>query len=271
VEALWTWFNNGLVQSDIISPLIGAVLGVLFAGFSSAPQGQSNALSVQTTTNIYTTVYIDRGSKSSGSTDDGWSYLVAFGIVVVVTTWGYSYYSTAILDLWSELLFTCFSFVFATAVISSLKGQFSSLDWVGYVGAPLAALLLCLYFISLAQQGVIAGASEAAHAYFQAYGITGIWDFYKALSKSQIDWTILQLAGVLAGVLCTLAATLRALHYLALMNQRGDSFLDSFWRWVVRITLPISKRRSMVGLIVIAIVSWLSLKGFLFQFVSRWN
>lgn len=267
MDTLSDWFNNTLVQSDIISPLIGAVLGVVFAGFSSAPQGQGRAPSVHTTTIIYKTIYIHHGNKTSGGPDDIWPYLIACGMVLVLTIWGYSCYSAVILGLWSKLLFTCLSFALAIAVISLLKGQFSSWDWAGYVGIPLAALALCLYFISLAQQYLIPGASEAA----RSYGIRHAWDYYNVLSHDQANWIVFQLVGVMAGVLCTLASAIRAIHYLALMNQRAENFLDPFWRLLVRMTLPASKTSSMIGLLILMAFSWFSLSGYLFHFVKSWN
>ena len=37
IYAFVTWVNNPLVQSAVISPLVGAILGLLFGGFNNTP------------------------------------------------------------------------------------------------------------------------------------------------------------------------------------------------------------------------------------------
>ena len=269
MDALWAWFNNALVQSDIISPLIGAILGTLFAGLSSPPtQTQGSAPTFNTTINNYYTYYIhhgDNGNRRSSGADDIWPYILFLFIVTAVTIWGYSSYSDVILNLWSQTLYTCLAFVVATAVISFAKGQFSSWDWVWYIAISLGMIGLCLHFIDLAQHGIIPGAREAA----LSYGLRGAIDFYGILSQAQKYWILGQFIGVVAGVIASVIAALRAVLYLSLMNQRGNSFLAPLWRGIARITYPLSTSMAMAGLVLMAGLSWVSLDGYLYELAMR--
>ncbi|MEZ6875910.1 hypothetical protein [Enterobacter sp. KBR-315C3_2022] len=86
MEAFITWINNPLVQSTIKSPLVGAILGLLFGGFNTPPSPAAPATVQQTVIIFRQTVMVNQRGGSSSSSDDIWGYIAALFIVVAVVT-----------------------------------------------------------------------------------------------------------------------------------------------------------------------------------------
>ncbi|MNK94251.1 hypothetical protein D3C87_1144460 [compost metagenome] len=248
MQALQAWFNDPIVQSVVISPLVGAVLGVLFAGLNGSPSPNAPITVQQTTVIFNKTVVVNENRQRSGSPDDVWLYLFALVAAVAGTTWGYSRYASEILAHWSTGLFACLAFILAAGIASALRGQYSNLEWAGYIFAPCIAVAFSLYLASLAERGIIPGGRDAAQQ-------NGLFDFYfRILKEEHRIWILFQLLGVALGVVAALTATLRSIHYLALMNQRATGNLSKIWRSVAWITL-FSARSSGIFIVLIAIFS----------------
>jgi len=255
LDAFVAWFNDPLVQSVIISPLIGAILGVLFAGLNNPPSSAAPATVQQTVVIFKQTVVVKQGGGKSSSQDDGWVYLFAIMAVVAGVTWGYSRYANEILGYWLSGLFSCTAFILAATVASAARGQYSSSEWGWYIFAPLIAVCFSFYLVHLAQAAVVEGAREAAQRH-------GFVDFYfRVLKDEHRMWILLQIGGVLFGVIATLAATLRSAHYLALMNQRANGGLSSLWHFLARITYFSARIEGIVLLVFAVGVSYFMLSG----------
>lgn len=263
MEALVTWFNDPLVQSVIISPLVGAILGVLLAGLNSPPASAAPATVQQTVIVFKQTIVVKQTEGKSTSSDDGLVYLFALIAVVAGITWGYSRYATEILGYWLSGLFSCTAFILSAGIASSIRGQYSSAEWGWYIFAPMAAVGFSFYLVHLAQVAIISGAREAAQGH-------GFIDFYfNVLKDEHRTWLLLQIAGVFLGVLATLAATLRSVHYLALMNQRTNSGLSSLWHFIARITLFSARIEGVVFLLFAVGVSYFTLSGDAYEFLRN--
>lgn len=260
MQALATWFNDPLVQSVVISPLVGAILGVLFAGLNSAPSSSAPATVQQTTIVFKQTIVVSQGGRRSSSSDDAWGYLFAFVAVVAGITWGYSRYAEEILGYWLSGLFSCTAFILSAGVASAMRGQFSSSEWAWYIFAPIIAVSFSFYLLHLAQLGIVPGAREAAQRH-------GFFDFYfNTLKEEHRMWLLLQIVGVFLGVVAAIAATLRSVHYLALMNQRANGGLPAVWYFLARITYFSARTGSIFLLLFAAGISYLMLSGDAYEF-----
>lgn len=260
MQALVTWFNDPLVQSVVISPLVGAILGVLFAGLNSSPPSTVPATVQQTVVIFKQTIVVKQKGTQSNSSDDAWVYLFALVAVVAGITWGYSRYTDEILAYWLSGLFSCTAFILSAGAASAIRGQYSSSEWGWYIFTPILAAGFSFYLLHLAQMGIIPGAREAAQRY-------GFFDFYfKALKEEHRMWLLLQIAGVFLGVVATIAATLRSVHYLSLMNQRTNGGLPSVWHFLARLTLFSAHTGGIFLLLFAAGTSYFMLSGDAYEF-----
>ncbi len=263
IYAFVTWVNNPLVQSAVISPLVGAILGLLFGGFNNTPSPAAPVTVQQTVITFRQTVVVNQGRGTSSSSDDVWAYLGALFLVVAVVIWGYSRYASDILHYWLSGVFSCTAFILAAGLASAIRGQYNSAEWGWYIFTPLVAVGASIYLTELAQAGIIAGAREAAFRY-------GIIDYYfDVLEDEHRIWILSQLFGVVMGIGATLAAALRSLHYLALMNQRASGTLSSLWFALARYTRFSARISGVVLLIMLLGAAYFMLSGQAYELWMR--
>jgi hypothetical protein len=252
---LLTWFNDPLIQSVIISPLVGAILGVLFAGLNSSPSSTAPITVQQTTIIFKQTIVVKQSRRNSNSSDDAWVYFFTLLAVVAGITWGYSKYSYEVLGYWQSGLFSCTAFIFSAGLVSAIRGQYSSSEWIWYIFTPILAASFSFYLVHLAQLAIVPGAREAAQSH-------GLIEFYfKILKDEHRIWLLLQIVGVLLGIFASIAAALRSVHYLALMNQRANGGLPSAWHSLARITLFSAHTEGVFLLLFAAGISYFLLSG----------
>lgn len=257
MEAFASWYNDPLVQSAVMSPLVGAMLGVLLAGFNAAPSPAAPATVKQTVIFFERSLAVDRLGERSGSPGDGrgWVCLAALAAVLAFITWGYSAYSSEIIACWQEGLFACTAFILCAGAVSAIRGQYSSAGWIWHIFAPILIVGCSFHLAELARTATVAGASEPP-------GARGFPEFYvEILEDEQRTWLLFQVAGILLGVYAALTATLRSLHYLALMNQRMGGGLSVLWRLLARITLPCARAGHIVLLLLAVGLSYFALSG----------
>ena len=263
MDAFIAWINNPLVQSAVISPLNGAILGLLFGGFNNSPPPAAPVTVQQTVITFRQTVVVNQSRGTSSSSDDVWAYLGALFLVVAVVIWGYSRYASDILHYWLSGVFSCTAFILAAGLASAIRGQYNSAEWGWYIFTPLVAVGASIYLTELAQAGIIAGAREAAFRY-------GIIDYYfDVLDDEHRIWILSQLFGVVMGIGATLAAALRSLHYLALMNQRASGTLSSVWFSLARYTRFSARASGVVLLIMLLGAAYFMLSGQAYELWMR--
>jgi len=209
------------------------------------------------------TIIVNQANGNSASREDGWTYLIALAALIAGITWGYSRYSTEILGYWLNGLFSSAAFIVSACIASAIRGQYSSSEWAWYIFAPVLFVVFSFYLIYLAQIGIIPNAREVAQ-------LNGFIDYYfKVLQDEHRTWLLLQIGGVFLGILATLTAASRSVHYLALMNQRTTGSLASFWHSLARITLFSGRRGGIIFLLVLTAASYLMLSGSVYEFVRK--
>lgn len=236
---------------------------MLFAGLNKSPPAAAPATVQQTVIVFKQTIVVKQSRGSASSSDDGMALFGAAFIVMALVIWGYSRYAHDILYYWTSGVLSCTAFILAAGLASAIRGQYSSAEWVWYIFTPLIAMSVSFYLIQLAQEGIITWAREAAFRY-------GIIDYYfDVLKDEQRIWILSQLFGVVMGIGATLAATLRSLHYLALMNQRASGTLSSLWFALARYTRFSARASGVVLLIMLLGAAYFMLSGQAYELWMR--
>ncbi|MFZ6722336.1 hypothetical protein [Undibacterium sp. Ji49W] len=263
MQALITWFNDPLVQSVVISPFVGAVLGILFAGLNNVPPSNAPVTVQQTIIVFKQTIVVHQNGQSSSSSNDVWAYFFGFALIVVGVTWGYSRYFDEILGYWLSGLFSCTTFILSAGIASAIRHQYSNPEWVWYIFVPVIAVGFGFYLLHLAQLGIIPNAREVAQKH-------SFLDFYlNALKNEHRMWLLFQIIGVFLGIVAGMAATLRSVYYLALMNQRANGALHAIWHFLARITYFSSRKEGIFLILLASGISYILLSGVAYKFWER--
>lgn len=221
------WFRDPAVQGLLLSPLIGAVMGLVLTAMM-APASDSTPIP-QTVSEIRV-VFVHRVQVERRTQDNG-SWILPGGIAcVLLLTWGYARYAEVAIFWWAIFTLTFISFNLAAAVTAAIRGELLG-AWLAYIAFPLAGLFGSLWLAASAKYRILSGAVEAATQY-------GFANFYlNVLSTSQRHWILTQAVGLLVSALGTLLAAARLTHYIALSNQRGSGLWATVWRriaWAAR-------------------------------------
>lgn len=248
--------NNSLMQSLLLSPLMGVVFAAVFSGLTSVPKG-TNATSVMVTKTVYRERVIyrngGRGHQNNGTSDDAMGLAIIAIAAMCFVVWKYATMYDQILSVLAIATLTIISFALTTIIISLIKGQYTSSDWYIYTLCPLAALFICLYLVVLAFNSFDPKIQEVALK-------ANVVDFYfKRLSEYGRNFILVHVLGVVAMVLTLLATMLAQIHYLSLMNLRGAVNNEGFWFWLAKLTSAMSHKRWLVGMVLLLVMSYVCL------------
>lgn len=258
------WVNNSLIQGAVISPLIGAVLGILFSSFT-APVPASSPVTVEQTKIVFVQkIIIQRRGRYRGK-DNPLGYIFVLLFVVAWIIWGYSRYVDYILYYWATSLLSCGAFILCAGVVSIIRGQFHSPEWGWYIFTPLIAVGVAFWLIQIAVAGIIPGIREFAlqHDFLNFY--------FNVLKNMHRYWLITQVFGVLLGIIATLIAVLRSVYYFALMSQRGEGALLFFWQFCAWHTRYVAGTSGILLLFFCLIGSYVMLDGYAYRFLQNFN
>jgi hypothetical protein len=261
-STLSNWINNPLIQSLLLSPLMGVFFAAVFSGFDRS-LGKNAPITVKETVREYRKIiYIEKEPKKAIK-NDPLTIVIGIMMCIVFLTWKYVANSEAILSYLLIFVFTMISFSITTILISLVKGHFNSKDWWFYTVFPLLLLIFCVYLLSLAWTSIDPKIIEIARKN------TAI-DFYiqKLTSHGQL-LVITQLIGVTLLFIIAIVSSLIELYYLALMNQRGQGFFRRLWILILQLTSKFSGRDTLIGSTLLSIGSFLLLKGYVTNWLAR--
>lgn len=238
MQTILDLIENATMQAWIWGPLMGVVFGVLFAGVTNSPTVNA-PVTVTQTKNIYITKTVVNQQRS-GSGDDGsgaMAVLIVVGLGLVFLVWQYAIHIDLVHDCLWAFLSTLLSFSLTTALISLIKGQFTSSSWGVYIVAPIAILAVCGGLLSLAKASFDPELTQLAsqHTFL---------DFYAhSLSAYGQFLMVFQVLGVALIFLVMVFTGVALLHYLALMNQRSYGPLQGFWMFLTGVTMFFSGKQ----------------------------
>ncbi|HAT1685321.1 TPA: hypothetical protein I8Y21_006174 [Klebsiella oxytoca] len=258
------WINSPLIQSVIISPLVGAVLGCLFSAFTS-PVSASAPVTVEQTKIIFVQKIIIQQRGGYKREDNPLAYVFGLVFMVAGILWGYSRYVNDILYYWATGLLSSGTFILSAGIVSAIRGQFHSPEWGWYIFTPLIAVAVAFWLIQFAVAGIIPGMREVALRH-------NVLDFYfNVLKDTHRGWLMMQVSGVLLGIIATLIAVLRSVYYFALMSQRAGGALFIFWRLCAWHTRYVAGTGGLLLLVFCLGASYIMLDGYAYLLWQNFN
>ncbi|TFB36277.1 hypothetical protein [Pseudomonas sp. F01002] len=223
--------TNANLQAWVWGPLMGVLCGVLFAGITNPPTVNAPVTVIQTTRTYITNLTTKGGSSGSASGEGAGAVFFALAIGVMFLVWKYAIYVELVHYYLWMLLSTLLAFSMTTALVSLLKGQFTSNSWAVYIVAPITILAGCGGIIGLAKSSFDPELTQLAsqRTFFDFY-VHGLSAYGRSLMMSQV-------LGMVVTLLVMVFTGLALLHYLALMNQRSYGPLHRFWMFLTGATL----------------------------------
>jgi phosphate/sulfate permease len=108
------WFNNPLIQSLLLSPLMGVIFAAIFSGFDRPP-AENSPVTVRETVREYREriIYREKEHKKAVN-DDPLAISIAATMCLMFLAWGYVRYSETILSYLLIFLLTTISFSITT-------------------------------------------------------------------------------------------------------------------------------------------------------------
>ena len=85
LEVFRNWIDSPLVQSLLLSPLMGVIFGALFSGLNNSPS-RNDPMTVKETVRIYKKRIIYREKERNANTSNPVSIAIAFALIVIFLT-----------------------------------------------------------------------------------------------------------------------------------------------------------------------------------------
>lgn len=253
MQTIWDLMTNAHMEAWVWGPLMGAVVGIMFAGFN-APLSEKAPVTVIQTTRVFVTTNIVVHNKQDTGTSDSSSAGAIFFVLFIATlflVWKYVVYVEYIRYALTALITTVLAFSLTAAILSIVKGQFNSNSWLLYIFAPMAALAANYFLLTLA--------ANSLDPELPALAVKSTpFDFYlNQLSEYGRMLIIFQMLGMILILITTVCTAIVLIHYLALMNQRSPGSVQPFWTWLTRTTIFFSGKGWLVlmtGLVILVYV-----------------
>lgn len=255
------WLMSPLVQGMLISPLIGAIMGLLLSGGGNNITGD---VTIHQTNIIFRNEIRIKQINQNNSSDDGMSLLIIGVIVIATLLWGYSRYALLLIDIWMKITFFSLSFIFTAGIATYIRNQYLKKEWMIHIFTPFIFGIFSLFLAVLAEKGIIRGAAEAT------YNSNIFYYFFKVLNEEQKIWLFFQIFGFLTGIVASIGTALVSLFYLSLLNQSVSSRFQQFWFKLAKITSFFSQFKGAVFLIILIFLSYFFLSGYAFKFYIRY-
>ncbi|WP_404342667.1 hypothetical protein [Pseudoalteromonas mariniglutinosa] len=244
-------FYNSVMQSFVFSPLMGVIFAALFTGLTTK-------LSIQAPRTVVETrkIYIEkRYSHSSKPNSSDGNEVFALGFLLLFVLWKYVQMAPVIHGYIETGLVTMISFCLSGFVVSTLRGQYTSHEWLQRVLIPTFTLATCFPLLSMAKGAITPDLIELASN-------SNVIQFYtKDITEYGRYYLMFQVFGVCTLILLATLSTFTFVHYLALMNQREGGVLHGLWAWLTGATSKLSGNGAYVLLIILLITTILLLNG----------
>lgn len=241
--------QDSVMQSLILSPLMGVIFAALFSGFTPKPM-DGQVTTVIRTKKVYRERIIEK--RQSGN-DDGLGFFMFLGLIMCFVLWKYAAYYDQVLFGAAVTTLTVMAFACTTIMVSFIKGQYTSIDWWAYTTFPVFVLAVCMFLIGLAKDSFNPELQDIALS-------TNLYEFYfKKLSDYGRNFMLTHVLGLIVMVVVLLITTWAQLHYLSLMNLRSGGVLQSFWLWLANLTSACSGRGWLILCIILLGLSYIGL------------
>lgn len=252
MQTIWYLMTNAHMEAWVWGPLMGAVVAMVFAGFSGPP-GEGAPVTVIQTTRTFVTkkIVINNHHSNNGDSGGAGAIFIALFVATLFLAWKYVIYVELIRYALTAFITSILAFSITTAIFSIIKGQFNSSTWVVYVFGPMSILTACFVLLNLATDSLDPNLSTLAAQ-------TTFIDFYmNKLSEYGRAVVLYQMLGMTIILLASSCTAVVLIHYLALMNQRSFTRVQPFWAWLARTTLFLSNKGWLVMTTILLIIAFI--------------
>lgn len=261
-NSFWQWFTDPTLQSMVVSPLIGAVLGlVLTAAFAptigAAPAGGIQQTVIQQTVLIQQRTTVTHNHRADSEN----SGLLALVVAVLLAIGLYARYSHRILQWTIGAIVCALIFVLAVGLVLARRNYPVDSWWSKQVAAPWFALCVDLRLARLAQQGIDLATEEKASR-------LGAIPFSLSLNNAQQNWILLQAIGTLLVVVSTLISLVATINFVSMLRIVGHGRPVGLWVTLYRLTWFASHWRGVVVVVFFNVLSYLALTGVLYSWLG---
>ncbi|MGS3174682.1 hypothetical protein [Aeromonas sanarellii] len=267
LETFELWIRDSLTQSLLLSPLMGAIFGLVFSGLTRGNREGGQASVRETVIIIRERIVVRERAQSNGtqSNDDPMGILIVLLAAMVISIYLYSVYAEDVIYYSSIVTFNVLTFGFSALVFSAVKGRLNSADWFAYTFIPIGTLSFSLILLYQAKSGILPGAKEAAES-------AGAFKFYfEVLGNDQRNWVIPQLFGLLGTVAFLFFSSVLVIHNLASLQVTYDGFMRPFWRSIYILTNAFSGKFIWFILAALGMFTNLALDGTAYQYLGARN
>lgn len=274
MDDLFSLLHNSEFQSLFLSPLIGAILGLLFSLFITPSQVPLSQTVVQTIV-VYKTVIqqnqvkkSNENAKADNSTDGFGHLIIGFGIFAFLTLAYLKFAETIFLYV---NLFTIMSFTFSLTlvVISFRKHLFLENTWRIHILVPFICMCFSMFLVYTLQLNLDLGLIEEAKKYKWIESIKFIIEHFK---EPRVGFFGFQAIGLILTTLFQILCVANFIFYLALMNysqslEKGKNH----WLRTIKIMRRFVSEKEWVNLLILFIIGGLAfilVNGFLATFLE---
>ncbi|WP_456267999.1 hypothetical protein M1D97_12205 [Kushneria sp. AK178] len=264
LETIEFWLRDSLIQSLLLSPLMGLVFGTIFSGLTVGNREVGKTSVRETIIIIKERITIrDGGGRKGGASNDDPMVLLFFLLVVTVfSIYLYAVYAKSIIEYASIAALNVIAFGFSVLIVSAIKGRLNSGEWIAYTFIPIVFVSCSLLLLHRADLGILPGAKEAAES-------AGAYRFYfDVLDDEQRYWVIAQLFGLLGTIVFLFFSIVLVVHNIAALQVIYNGFMQPFWQSVFLFTNAFSGRFAWVFLSVLGVVTYFSLDGTVYQYFT---
>lgn len=264
LEIFEMWVRDSLTQSLLLSPLMGAIFGLLFTGLTRGNREGKNASVSETIVIIQERIVIRESGSSnrSQSNDDPMAIIILLVAAMVISIYLYAVYAADVIYYASLVAFNVITFGSAALIFSAIKGRLSSGEWLAYTFIPICILSFTLILLYQAHLGIIPDLRQAAES-------AGAYRFYfRVLNDDQRNWIIPQLFGLLGTVVFLFFSSVLVFHNLASLQVMYDGRMRSFWRSIYILTNAFSGKFIWIALIVLGGLTYFALDGTAYQYLN---
>lgn len=264
LETFELWIRDSLTQSLLLSPLMGAIFGLVFSVLTGGRKEHGGG-SVKETLIIIRERIVVRENNTRGASspnDDPIGLLIVLVAAAVIAVYLYSVYAEYVIYYSSLWAFNVITFGVSALAFSAIKGRLSGADWMMYTIIPVSLVCFSLVLLYKAEQGILPGAKEAAES-------AGAFEFYfNVLSDAQRNWVLPQLVGLVGTVTFLFFSSVLVLHNLSALQVVYDGVLRPFWRAVYVLTNAFSGNAVWIFLVILGGVSYFALDGTAYQYLA---
>lgn len=258
-ETAVSWFKDSTVQGLFLSPLIGAIMGLLLTFLTQGSQ-LSNANRPRDVI-LIVQKKITNNNPARNNSDDPAAVLIALAAALLFSIYFYAVHSVLIIDTAFKATLFAISLGVAFVFALILQSRISGAEWIARVVLPLVFILFSWALWGYAQRGIVPGAKEVAEQ-------SGVVKFYfSALDEPHRNWILSQLLGVLASAVYTILAIVNLFHNMALLQVRYQGQLQAFWLWVFRATHFFSTGGVVFLIILLGALALCLLNGMGYEFL----